>query len=107
MLVSSMSALSGSFDKRADILVVATPVSTKDTAEQIALPGIGPALAVVGLSSEFEVSFVLKGDHGLKKLVVHHYRLANPDQKMNNAPFLASFESKKIHALFTLLAARA
>ncbi len=69
-------------DKRADIIVVAKPVSTKDTAEQINLPHISPDIHVVGLSSEFEVSLVLKGDNSLKKLVVHHYRLANPGQMM-------------------------
>jgi hypothetical protein len=82
-------------DKTADIIVVAKPVSTKDTAEQIDLPGIGPAVYVVGLSSEFEVSLVLKGDKSLKKLVVHHYRLANPNEQMMNAPALASFDPKE------------
>ena len=69
-------------DKRADIIVVAKPVSTKDIAEQIDLPHISPAVHVVGLSSEFEVSIVLKGDNSLKKLVVHHYRLTNPKELM-------------------------
>jgi len=90
-------------DKIADIIVVARPVSTKETAEQIALPHI-TGIQVLGLSSEFEVSFVLKGDDRLKKLVVHHYRLADtPDQRMeNDAPLagdngtaLAAFEPKE------------
>ncbi len=79
-------------DKKADIIVVAKPVSTKDTAEQIDLPHIAPAIPVVGLSSEFEVSLVLKGDNSLKKLVVHHYRPANPDQRMMSGPNLAYFD---------------
>jgi ankyrin repeat protein len=82
-------------DKRADIIVVATPVSTKDTAEQIDLPHTSPAIHVVGLSSEFEVSLVLKGDNSLKKLVVHHYRLANPGQRGPNGPVFASFDPKE------------
>lgn len=82
-------------DKRADIIVVAKPVSTKDIAEQIDLPHISPAVHVVGLSSEFEVSIVLKGDNSLKKLVVHHYRLKDPDPLMINAPNLASFDPKE------------
>jgi len=82
-------------DKMADLIVVAKPLSTKDTAEQTELPHIAPDIHVVGLSSEFEVSLVLKGDKNLKKLVVHHYRLANPDQRMGNAPNLASFDSKE------------
>jgi hypothetical protein len=47
------------------------------------------------MSSEFEVSIVLKGDKSLKKLVVHHYRLKNPDKLMLNAPNLASFDAKE------------
>ncbi|HUJ09225.1 MAG TPA: ankyrin repeat domain-containing protein [Verrucomicrobiae bacterium] len=82
-------------DKRADIIVVAKPVSTKDTAEQTDLPHISPAVHVVGLSSEFEVSIVLKGDNSLKKLVVHHYRLKNPKELMINGPNLASFNPKE------------
>jgi hypothetical protein len=79
-------------EKMADIIVVAKPVSTKDTAEQTVLPHIAPDVHVVGLSSEFEVSLVLKGDKSLMKLVVHHYRLANPKQRMGNAPDLAAFD---------------
>jgi len=47
------------------------------------------------LSSEFEVIAGLKSDNDLKTLVVHHYRLANPDQRIMNAPWLASFEPKE------------
>ncbi|HVM61981.1 MAG TPA: ankyrin repeat domain-containing protein [Verrucomicrobiae bacterium] len=82
-------------DRRADIVVVARPVWTKDTAEQTYLPNISPLTAVIGLSSEFEVSIVLKGDKSLKKLVVHHYRLKDPDPLMMNAPNLASFDPKE------------
>jgi hypothetical protein len=77
------------------IIVVAQPVSTQDTAEQTVLPGIAPPVKVIGLSSEFAVSVVLKGDPELKHLVVHHYRLANPDERMFNAPDLASFNPKE------------
>jgi ankyrin repeat protein len=82
-------------DKIADLIVVAKPVSTKDTAEQLVLPHIAPDIQVVGLSSEFEVSFVLKGDHSLKKLVMHHYRLADANRVMMNAPNLAAFDPKE------------
>jgi hypothetical protein len=61
-------------EKTADIIVVAKPVSTEDTDEQTNLSSFKPPVPVVGLSSEFEVSLVLKGDNSLKKLVVHHYR---------------------------------
>ena len=82
-------------DKKSDIIVVATPVSTKDTDEKTILPYISPDIHVVGLSSEFETVVVLKGDKSLKKLVVHHYRLENQNQRMGNAPWLASFNPKE------------
>jgi hypothetical protein len=82
-------------DRMADIIVVARPLSAKDTAEQTILPHIGPDVHVVGLSSEFEISFVLKGDNSLKKLIVHHYRLADADERMNNGPCLAAFDPKE------------
>ncbi len=82
-------------EKAADIIVVAKPVSTQDTSEQTVLPHIAPDVHVVGLSSEFEVSLVLKGANSLKKLVVHHYRLANPGELMINGPSLAAFDPKE------------
>ncbi|MFZ0826551.1 MAG: ankyrin repeat domain-containing protein [Verrucomicrobiia bacterium] len=92
-LVSSLSFRG--LDKKTDIVVVAKPVSSKDTAEQTYLPHISPPIPVIGLSSKFEVSIVLKGDKSLKKLVVHHYRLKNPDKLMLSAPNLASFDAKE------------
>ncbi len=82
-------------DKMSDIIAVARPVATTDTDEKTILPNISPDILVVGLSSEFEIIANLKGDNRLKKLVVHHYRLANPHQSMFNAPMLASFDPKK------------
>ena len=79
---------------KADLVVIAKPISTKDTTEQAVLPKIGPPLQVVGLSTEFDIALVMKGDKSLKKLVLHHYRLADPDaeMKMANGPMLASFD---------------
>jgi hypothetical protein len=79
-------------EKSADTIVVAKPVSTKDTDEQTNLSSFKPPVPVVGLSSEFEVGLVLKGDNNLKKLVVHHYRLA--DHSGWNEFHLASFDPK-------------
>ncbi len=79
-------------EKKADTIVVAKPVSTTDTDERTNLPHISPDIPVVGLSSEFDVSLVLKGDGSLKKLVVHHYQLA--DHPGWNEFNLASFDSK-------------
>ena len=79
-------------EKTADTIVVAKPVSTKDTDEQTNLSSFKPPVPVVGLSSEFEVGLVLKGDSSLKKLVVHHYRRA--DHTGWNEFNLASFDPK-------------
>ena len=59
------------------------------------LPHIAPDIPVLGLSSEFAVKVILKGDSGLKSLVVHHYRLAKPDAVMMNAPDLIAFDPSK------------
>jgi hypothetical protein len=84
-------------DKKSDIIVVARPVSSKDTGEQINLPHISPDIPVLGVSSEFEVIYVLKGDDSLKQLVVHHYRLASDrrERAMANGPSLVAFDPKK------------
>lgn len=82
-------------DQTMDIIVVAKPVSTTDTDEQTNLPHLNPDVHVIGLSSTFEIVFVLKGDTNLTKLVVHHYRLASQQNLMNNGPNLASFNPKE------------
>jgi hypothetical protein len=82
-------------DKECDIIVVATPLWTKDTAELTRLPHVDSLVFFAGLSSEFEVSLVLKGDNSLKKLVVHHYRLANPSEWRSQFSMLAAFDPKE------------
>ncbi len=82
------------YDK-ADLVIIAKPLATQDTTEQTVLPGIGPALHVVGVSSELDISVVMKGQQGLKKCVLHHYRLANPQQPLKNGPMLVSFDPKQ------------
>ena len=80
-------------DRMSDVIVIAKPVSTQVTAGPITtLKGISPDIPVVGLSSEFEIIVVLKGDSNLKRLAVHHYQLANPGEQMENAPQLAAFD---------------
>ena len=81
-------------DQKSDIVAVAKPLSTQDTAERIGLPHMTDVPAI-GLSSEFEVIYVLKGDSSLKKFVVHHYRLAKPDKPMQGGPNLVSFDPKE------------
>jgi len=84
----------GFLDQKSETVIVAVPLSTKNTAEQIGLPHMSD-VPVIGLSSEFEVIFVLKGDNSLKRLVVHHYRLANTNKPMQGGPNLVSFDPKE------------
>jgi len=86
---------------QADLVVIAKPILTQETTEQAVLPNVTPDVHVVGLSTEFEVRVVMKGDKSLKKLSLHHYRLANPKQIMFNAPNLASFDPNQ-HNRFLL-----
>jgi hypothetical protein len=48
---------------------------------------------VVGLSTEFQVRLVLKGDKGMNKFVLHHYRLKHEEPTING-PQLVVFDSK-------------
>jgi hypothetical protein len=86
---------------QADLVVIAKPVSTQETAEKATLPNIAPDVHVVGLSTEFDISVVMKGDKSAKKATLHHYRLANPKKVMANGPSLASFDPKQ-HTRFLL-----
>jgi len=58
---------------KADLVVLATPTGNVDTQEHIDLPGFAGE-HVVGVETRFAVAAVLKGDHALKDLVLHHYR---------------------------------
>src|SRR5947209_6150406 len=80
---------------QADLVVIAKPVATHDTAEKTTLPNIAPDVHVVGLSTEFEISVVLRGEKTIKKATLHYYRLADPKQLMINGPNLASFDPKE------------
>jgi len=80
---------------QADLVVIAKPISTQDASEKAVLPNISPDVHVVGLSTEFAISVVMKGDKSLKKCVLHHYRLTNPKEMMINGPMLASFDPKQ------------
>lgn len=77
------------FDK-AELVVEAVPVSTKDTAETCTLLGNS---SVVGVETEFIVQSVAKGDKTLKKFVLHHYRLAG-NRGYFNGPGLVVFDPK-------------
>jgi hypothetical protein len=79
----------------ADLVLVAKPISTQDTTEKAVLPNISPEVKVVGVSTDFEISVVMKGDKNIKKTTLHHYRLAEP-RPLINGPTLVSFDPKGI-----------
>jgi hypothetical protein len=89
---------------QADLVVIAKHISTTNTTEQANLPNIAPDVHVIGLSSEFDVEAVMKGDASLKKLTLHHYRLApHPENEtMANGPSLASFEADHYNTRYLL-----
>src|SRR3989442_10448892 len=86
---------------QADLVVIAKPISTQDATEKAVLPNISPNVHVVGLSTQFDISVVMKGDKHLKKCVLHHFRLANPKEMLDNGPMLVSFDPKQ-HSHFLL-----
>ena len=90
---------------KSDLVVVAEPTDTKQTAETAILPGISPEVHVVGTETTFEVSATLKGDKETKTLRLHHYRFADPsDSTARGRPELATFDPKaKQHFLLFLV----
>lgn len=64
---------------KADLVVVATYVSTKDTDDHTTLNDLNPPVNVVGVISEFKVSLVLKGAKDTMRFQLHHYRLESED----------------------------
>ena len=90
--------------QEADLIVVATPVSVRDTAEKTTIPGIqrtgadnvGRPVPAIGVETTFEVLSVLKGDPASKKFVFYHLHEAEKsDEPMVNGPGLVSFEPKE------------
>ena len=79
---------------QADFVAIASPQPSKDTKEEGKLPN-GPLWDVVGVETVFDINVVLKGDKDLKKCVLHHYRLKNPNEPIYNGPSFALFGGKK------------
>jgi hypothetical protein len=83
----------------ADIVVIATPVKTKNLEEKADLPGVrwnNQPIRVLGFETTFEVSVCFKGKLSTKKkprIVLHHYRLENPSLgEVPNAVQLLQFK---------------
>ena len=89
------------FDK-SDLVVIATPVATKDTNEHGSHPNRATQ-AIIGVETTFSVSAVLKGDPAIKRFVLHHYRADK--MRHPNAPVFISFDLKE-HRIFHLFLLR-
>ena len=84
------------FDK-ADLVVIATAVKTKDTTERKKLIDIDvihttrPDLLqdeVIGVETEFDTRVTLKGSKDVRKFLLHHYRLAVEEEGGNGPNFV-------------------
>jgi hypothetical protein len=78
---------------KSDLVVIAAPIASFETGEHTALKDIAPPVEVLGLSTEFQVRLVLKGDKEMNKLVLHHYRLEH-EEPMISGPEFISFDPK-------------
>jgi hypothetical protein len=89
---------------QADVVVIATPLSAKDSGESTFLPGIqemgadGKAkpVAAFGMQASLEVELLLKGNWAVNRLEFYYLREANPPaQPVPGGPQLVSFDPKK------------
>jgi hypothetical protein len=88
---------------RANLVVIAKPLWSKDTDERSKLPGVGENVPLIGVNTGFEVRVVLKGDKQLKDFTLHYYRLADPEVAIINGPVLVEFDTKKPRAYLMFL----
>ena len=58
---------------RSDLMVIARPVSSRDTSERTVIRDVNPPVPVVGVTTEFQVLFVFKGAKR-QRFKLHHYR---------------------------------
>jgi hypothetical protein len=79
------------FDK-AGLVVIAGATVTRDTPEGAAPSQFPRGLKVMGLATTLRVGGVLKGDHNLREVVVHHYRVVDIPPGLTNGPIVVSFD---------------
>lgn len=77
---------------KADFVVIAKAVSTKDTAERTKLDDLQPPLEAIGVETELETQLVLKGSKSIKNFKLHHYRT---DEEFANGPSFVHFPRDK------------
>ena len=77
--------------EKSDLVVLASPVATNDTAEHINHPDF-VGQPVIGVETRFAVAAVLKGDSALKEFTFHHYRTGTDGVIVPNGPMLVCFD---------------
>ena len=86
---------------QANLVVIARPISVKDTSEKTTLPGIISTfpdgtqhrIDAVGVETEFSVEALVKGEKSPgTKFMLHHLKLADPKDIGNNGPMLVTFD---------------
>lgn len=78
--------------EKADLVVIATFKSSRDTTEQTNLQDLSHPVSVIGVVTEFKSNLVLKGPRNITTFQLHHYRLHSPDDVMvENGPNLIRF----------------
>jgi len=71
--------------EKADLVVIATVVSTKETQERSTLPDIQPPIEVCGMEADLETRLVFKGEKNITKFRLHYYKT---DEEFTNGPWL-------------------
>lgn len=86
---------------KADLVVVAEVLSTKDTEERSALQDLEPHVDVIGIVTEFKSRLVIKGSKNVKTFQLHHYRFQSEDDRLAaNSPDLVEISGQ--HQVFLL-----
>lgn len=87
------------FDK-ADLVVIARVVSTKDIDERSTLLD---NINVIGVITEFRSRLILKGAQNVTTFQLHHYRLqSESDENVANGPDLIRFPRPRPHPPFLM-----
>jgi hypothetical protein len=88
--------------EKADLIVIAKPLSISQSDEMTSLPNVGPKMRFFELNTAFAVSIALKGTTP-KKLELRHVKLANPEQFALAGPSLVQFDPAQRHSYLMFL----
>src|SRR5262249_41980573 len=89
--------------KESDLVVIARPVSSRDTGERHLDRHVSPPVPVAGVTTECSALYVLKGPR-LKKFKLHHFRdLTDPKRVVIGGPTGISFDIPKNNSFLMFL----